>query len=413
MSTKDVRDFGARVDGQSDDTDAINDAIAAAGPGDTVYIPAGTARVASDSGSAVSVDDSVADNVTIAGAGPDTLVEMGDVNDSNNCWCIGVDASGGTISGLEIRDMRISGNKALNGNKSSFGMEVYPPGDGHDMYIHDVAFIDSSGKGLGINGGTVKLERITATGNTRHGIGLRVPSRPWGEWAVHATDILAENNDGLGIDHNGGSARVERFWLENNGQGGAKVPRRAKESWWETGTFVRNRTMGFRFNGDHENQRYTPMRIHLTDVIAREHPYGGFWLGGDVVYDIDRIVSLGNNLDDQQHSNIDVVHDAKLRAKSIYSADAGHGDGMFFSSDGNSTISNYVHANNPHGPISGPNESNVDIETMETGYPPDMSLPQKDQLGAWSSGQQQESYDVSLSLGAGGIQTAGGLIQTK
>lgn len=413
MSTHDIRDFGARVDGRSDDTDAINAAIDAAGPSDTVLIPAGTTRVAADSGPAVSIDGSIADDVTIAGAGPDTLVEMGDVDDSSNSRCIGIDAGGGTIHGLEIRDMRISGNKTLNSNNSSFGLELYPRGDGHDIYIRDVAVVDSSGKGLGAGGGTVRLERITATGNTRHGIEIRTSSRSWGEWAVHATDILAENNGGLGIDHNGGSARVERFWLENNGQGGAKVPRRAKESWWKEGTFVRNRTMGFRFNGDYTDQRYSPMRIHLADVIAREHPWAGFWLGGDVEYDIDRLVSVENNLDDEQHSNIDVVHEAKIQAESLYSADAGHGTGMFVSSEAHSTISRYQHANNPHGAINGPNQSNVDIDTMESGRPPTLSLPQKDELGAWSNTRQRVSHDIALTLEAGGINTAGGLIQTR
>jgi len=246
-----------------------------------------------------------------------------------------------------------------------------------------------------------------------HGIGLRVSDRPWGEWAAYATDILAENNGGLGIDHNGGSARIERFWLENNGQGGAKVPRKAKESWWKNGTFVRNRTMGFRFNGNYKTQHYSPMRIHLTNVIAREHPYAGFWLGGDVEYDIDQLVSVENNLNDEQHSNIDVIHEAKLQADSMYSADAGHGNGMFVASDAQSTISQYLHANNPDGPITGPDQSNVNIDTMESGRPPTLSLPEKDALGAWSNKDTQESYNAALTLEAGGINTTGGLIQTK
>ncbi|MGM0718095.1 MAG: hypothetical protein ACQET5_13190 [Halobacteriota archaeon] len=361
----------------------------------------------------MSIDGSIADDVAIAGVGPDTLVEMGDVDDSRNSRCIGIDASGGTIRGLEIRDMRISGNKSVNSNKSSFGLEVHPRGDGHDIYIHDVAAIDSSGKGFAIGGGTVRLERITATGNTRHGVEFRAPSRSWGEWAVHASDVLAENNGGLGIDHNGGSAFIERFWLENNGQGGAKVPWKVKESWWKDGTFVRNRTMGFRFNGDYSNQRYSPMRIHLNNVRAREHPYGGFWLAGDVEYDIDDLVSIENNRNDEQHSNIDVRHKAKLKAGSIYAADAGYGTGMFFASDSQSTISRYQHANNPDGPISGPDQSNVDIKTMESGRPPAQSLPQKDELGAWSNNTSPKSYSATLSLDGGGIHTAGGLIQTR
>lgn len=375
-------EYGVKADGQTDDTDAIQSVINDVNSGETILLPSGTIRVMSDSGSALSIDGSIPENVTLAGRGSETFIEMGDVDDSSISRCIGVDASGASINGLEIRDMRISGNKTDNNNYSSFGLEIYPPGDGHDIYIHDIEVVDSSGKGIGIRGGNVRLERITATGNTRHGIGLRVAERSQGEWAVKATDILAMNNGGLGIDHNGGSARIERFWLEGNGQGGAKFPRRAKETWWINGTFADNETMGWRFNGDHTNQLHNPMRAHFDNCLTRDNAWSGWACGGNVVYDIGTIVSIGDNKGDNQQAAIILHEEARGSAEEIYVSNP-TGYALSATTYRDFTIGKLT--KDPGTTVYKPRGSGLTIENQVNGDPPDLDLPEKNELGAWSN----------------------------
>ncbi|MFB6223464.1 MAG: glycosyl hydrolase family 28-related protein [Haloarcula sp.] len=379
-SHHDIRDYGARVDGETDDTGAINDALAATGPGETVVFPAGKTRVWANERGAITLDGSVADDVTITGAGRSTVVELLSTNDSRNQWCFGIDGSGSPIRGLTIRNMRISGNKHENSNRSAFGINMYPGGTGHSILIEDIETFDSSGKGLSVNGGEIRLNRITSHGNTGHGINLKGANTEWGSVPVTVTNAVCVDNAGTGIDHNEGSASIDGFWLENNA-GGNKVTSKAKESWWRNGTFLRNGIGGFRYNGPVETQDYNPMRIHLDDLLSVENHHSGFYFAGDVRYDIGTIVARRNNTGNEDRGNVHITGQADIDAEAIYSENALHGYGLFYYSDSNSNAELYQHTGNPEKSIGG-NLKNLQLEESVEGAAPDISTPSKSDLGA-------------------------------
>lgn len=379
----DIREYGAELDGETDDTAAINDAIEDAEAGDTVFFPPGTIRVRSEKGGAILVDDSVPDGVTLLGGGEETVIEMLDVDDESNQWCLGVRRDK-PVKELEIRNMRISGNKAANGNKSAFGInikDVEYGESGHDILIEDVETFDCAGRGIGVRVGNVELNRVTSRGNTRHGINPMLDRElPEGEWSFHARNVLCENNGGTGIDHNRGSAKFERFWLENNASGN-KVTREAKESWWSNGRFVDNGHAGFRYNGPIEKQTHTPMHLHLDNLVSEGSQRSGFYLGGDVQYDIGTIVARGNNAGDEGRSNVQMIAKAVIDADEIYATNAVNGHGLFYYSDEESRIGLYQHSGNPKGGFDG-KESNVAIERTAEGRAPSLDVPDKTEVGA-------------------------------
>src|SRR6056297_1814643 len=108
MATLNVQDYGAVGDGNTDDTAAINDAIADAGTGDTVLIPATADDYLVSTGNRAAVDfTGVADGVTITGEGPGSRLRMDDVTDGKNQWVLGAEADKGALSGITIRRLTL------------------------------------------------------------------------------------------------------------------------------------------------------------------------------------------------------------------------------------------------------------------------------------------------------------------
>src|SRR6056297_2238928 len=115
MATLNVQDYGAVGDGNTDDTAAINDAIADAGTGDTVVIPATADDYLVSTGNRAAVDfTGIADDVTITGEGPGSSLKMDDVTDGYNQWVIGAEADKGSLSGVTIQKLIVDGNRDQN-----------------------------------------------------------------------------------------------------------------------------------------------------------------------------------------------------------------------------------------------------------------------------------------------------------
>ena len=93
MSTLNVRDYGAEGDGQTDDTDAIQQAIEDASAGDTVFIPATEESYLVSASNRAAVDfTTVADDVTISGEGIESRLRMANTRDDRNQWVLGAEA---------------------------------------------------------------------------------------------------------------------------------------------------------------------------------------------------------------------------------------------------------------------------------------------------------------------------------
>ncbi len=418
MATLDIRDYGAKVDGSTDDTRAVQDALDAASPGDTVYLPEGTIRIfplSGDSGSCITVDENHS-GVTLRGSGPNTTLKiLGGVDTSVHTFMIRLDMNNPSpITDFTMRDFVVDGNKSANPSRSVIGIDGYPGGSGHDVLIEDMVVQNCSESGFMMFGGYVRFNRCTARYNSLHGFGLRPDyATSWGDWDIYATNLLAHDNGGLGADHNNGSVKVENFWFENNDQGGAKVPWPVKESWWLNGTFAKNPTEGFRWNGaSYTDQDYRPMRIHLDNVVAEDNGWSGFWLAGDVEYDVGTMVARRNNSTNHHQGNVDVYALSELNADHIYSADPVHGATLFYSSDRHSVVSNLYHSGvTAEDVVAGDQQENLTVDNTTESEPIQVPRPARDEVGAWSTTAPETS--AVLRANGGALESSGGILNTN
>lgn len=118
----DIRDYGAAVDGQTDDSDAIMKAFDAAAPSGTVYFPAGDILIGSSSriGLGLQADHNA---LTLEGAGYDqTRIVMAGGHDKVH---FGIDARvSSAVDSLSFRDLTLDGNGLAQDNRIGIGVEV-------------------------------------------------------------------------------------------------------------------------------------------------------------------------------------------------------------------------------------------------------------------------------------------------
>lgn len=216
-----VHDFGARGDGITDDTKAIQSALDAAETGGgTVYMPAGEYRVKGD-GDAGHGALLIRDNVTLTGDGMGmTVVKVVD-GYSDKLTGIIRTPSGQVNHDVTIRDLSIDGNRAKTSNEiDGFFAGVKPddPRADTNITVERVEIRDCSRYGFdpherinnlnisdGIShdngydgvaydmiiGGTLK--NMVTYDNDRHGINVVTSSR----------DVLLENNVSYDNGRNG------------------------------------------------------------------------------------------------------------------------------------------------------------------------------------------------------------------
>lgn len=384
----DIREYGAAVDGESDDTTAVVDAIEAAEPGDTVLFPSGTTVVSSRQGNgplpevnwgpAIYLDSSNS-GVTLQGEGRDSRIQMaGGHPADDHSFVIQIDCEN-EVENVEVRDLTINGNRSKNPQYSVIGLTCWPGGAQNDVLVENVWAEYCPAIGIQLRAAGTRMNHCTTMNNGRHGINLSNKSAIQ-DPIVQATNVLSINNGGLGIDHNGGTATLDGFYLAGNQQGGMKFSRNATETTVKNGYFVANRTMGFRYNGSRPPDETIP--VQMDNVIAKNNGYAGFWLSGNTSYDLGYVISEGNNISGQQEGNIEVRGRAEVSADDVVSSNASNGYGIYFHSEKETSIDRYIHLNNPMGAYSGAELYNLDIreELEERVIEPNM--PDIDDLGA-------------------------------
>jgi hypothetical protein len=147
-STVNVRDFGAKGDGVTDDSYAIKAAISALpGTGGTVMIPAGTYIVSSINVGPFRPIDLSRDNVTITGDGMDsTVLKMAPGSYPTAAFMILVNrTSGNTIKNLTL-DMNVTASGGtFYSDEQSHGIRVV---SSSDIRIDGVRFRNTPGDGI-------------------------------------------------------------------------------------------------------------------------------------------------------------------------------------------------------------------------------------------------------------------------
>ncbi len=364
----DIREYGAAVDGQTDDTVAVAEAIEAAEPGETVFFPAGTTVVSArhgigpdpedDWGPAVYLDSSNS-GVTLQGEGRNSKIQMaGQHPADHNSFVIQIDCET-AVENVAVQDLTIDGNRSENPSYTIIGISCWPGGSHSDVLIENIWAQDCPEIGIQLRAAGTRINHCTAMNNGRHGINLSNRSIIQ-DPSVEATNVLSINNGGLGINHNGGDALLDRFYSAGNHQGGMKFSWNAANTTVTNGFFVANRTMGFRYNGSDPPDE--TIRVKLDNIVAKNNGYAGFWLSGDARYDVGCLVAEGNNISGEQEGNIEVLGRAEVSAADIISSNAANGYGFYYRSERQTSIERYSHINNALGGFDGSTLHNLDIK---------------------------------------------------
>lgn len=152
MAIFNVRDFGAKGDGQTDDTAAIGKAIAAckAAGGGTIEMPAGTYIVRGDAANPSKGPIELSSNMTLSGAGMgETVIKLADHFDARINGIVRTALE--TVDNVTVTGLTIDGNRANNTG-------------------HQAGFICGIKEGSGKTQSNITLDKVEARDCTAYGI---------------------------------------------------------------------------------------------------------------------------------------------------------------------------------------------------------------------------------------------------
>jgi len=397
-SLTDVRDFGAAVDGTTDDTQAVRDAIDAVGPGGTVYFPSGTMLVSADDkteegAKAIEVrGDDLADDVTFRGDGEESVIRLDGGHEDNHGLFSWKPESG--ISGHVVRDLTVDGNRdeqpadpENDDNGLNLGVSEAGSDDATvDITFRDVRSVDANTEGFTFLQGGCVAERCTASGAGKHGFGIDTydktgPVRP----PVVVRNSHAYDCDIYGIDCSGGTTLVEDCVLEENGWG-MKTTGQVIDATYRRVRLANNDSIGYQRN-DTPTETGEAATVEFDHVVARLNGDQGFRFGRDTEYAVGTITALGNNGAGSGSGNIAIMDNATVTADEVRSFDAQTGAGIHYWSTEQSTISRYVNFGNRNGPFDGEIEKLV-VRAVDVDVPNDIvdsiatgPVPSADEVG--------------------------------
>ncbi|WP_254838772.1 glycoside hydrolase family 55 protein [Natronomonas marina] len=369
----DVRDFGAAVDGETDDTEAVRSAIAHAGPGETVFFPSGTTLVSSlDSEDTAAVrlhGDDLPENLTLAGTGKDAVLRM-DGGHSGHHQLFFIEVAGG-IEGLEIRDLRLDGNRDEQPGE---------PGSGGHAIISDSA--DSDDVPVSVLIENVWVERWNQSGITPHHGGFVVNQCTVRECSKHGispdswydvhkyeppievrncycyrngTDSRAPT---YGIDVSGGKVLVEDCVCEGNAQGTKTTPD-VIEATYRRVRLTDNEINGYLRPGSEGNTDERGV-VRFEDVVSEGNGSRGFRLGAYTDYVVPEGSAIVARANARQGDNILVTQDAAFDASTVWSTCAQSGYGLNSPTRGSSRVGTYYHFDNAAGPLGDLNNTKIE-----------------------------------------------------
>ncbi|MFC7229549.1 hypothetical protein N0B31_19280 [Salinirubellus salinus] len=242
----DIRAYGAAVDGETDDLEAVQTALEkAAEVGGTVLVPKGTTVISNaiDLGPRHS-------GVTLRGVGYDSHVRLAGGHRDNH-YGILVDSEGGdSIVNLTIEGLRLDGNRDNQVREHGLGIQI-ARGNGNEVdrgiVVRNVWSHDWMLEGLGVRRGGVMVRDVRVWNNRLHGIGVNHES----EATNVISGVYAWNNGLYGIDV-GGSGRniVTDFVLVNNGWGFKTGGGKPDMTIFANGSAVGNKHFGFQMTDD-------------------------------------------------------------------------------------------------------------------------------------------------------------------
>lgn len=400
MTVLNVQDFGAVGDGSTDDTQAIQDAIDAAGEGDEVYVPAtGSSYIVTGWDSIINVDSSN-DGVRLYGNGEESRIEFGGGNDGRNVFMISVDAGDDGLEGFVMEHLTLDGgigNVEGDPNVAS-AVQVRSPGAGAegnvDITVRDVRATNCYGNGIDIGAAGTTVTNCTAENNRQHGFGMETSDDPFQDPPVRFERCLARGNGFgggyYGMDLSGGKAVAEDCVLrDNEGAGATKcsvgsdhmVYRRCRLTSNEGHTFQNTSGEGATVVFDRIVAEDNVDCMRLTEDGTYRVPEGS------------ELVFVDNGPD--VRGGLYLTHDSVLEADdaTIWINGQTGGAGLRASSDGSgSRVGTYYHADNEDGAVS--NDQNISFGTVARDLKTDLDgVPTADQVGAWTGAESDTGGD--------------------
>jgi outer membrane murein-binding lipoprotein Lpp len=351
-ATLDIRDFGAAVDGQTDDTEAVRSALDAADPGDTVFFPEGTTRVGDGYKRSIWMDDTHS-GITLQGTGEDTVIKQaGGHSENNQVLYIEGDTNPRDIT---IRNLRVDGNRSNNAERTTTGFLAWPSGNTENILVENVWIENCSLNAFQMSTGGVTVKNCTARHNTVHGF---APSSPDPSIIV-VRDVLSYDNR-MGIDDSSGNTFIDGFVIRDC-LFGMKNTRHTQRTIIKNGVIKNCDSVGYRMNIPDSSWPDTPGDVTIDNVVSEGHGDWAFRFDENANFTIGTILARNSNTNGSEPGQIGVLNQSTVTAEDIHSYDAANGAGLHYSSTESSRVSRYTHAGNPGGPINGPTTSLLDI----------------------------------------------------
>jgi hypothetical protein len=395
----DIREFGAAVDGTTDDTQAVRDAIDAVGTDGSVYFPAGTTLVSADDkteegAKAIKVrGDDLPDGVTFRGDGEESVVRLDGGHEDNHglfAW-----KPEGGISGHVVRDLTVDGNRdeqPADPENDDNGLNLVVSEAASDDATVDITFrnvwsVDANTECFTFLQGGCVADRCTARGAGKHGFGIDT----YGNVGPVLPPVVVRNShafdcDLYGIDCSGGTSLVEDCVLEDNGLG-TKTTGQVYEATYRRVRIANNDSIGYQRN-DTPTETGENAKVELDHVVAQSNGGRGFRFGRDTEYTVGTVTALGNNSDGEGTGNIAIMDNAAVVADEVRSFNAASGAGIHYWSSASSTISLYVNFGNRNGPFDGKLE-NLIVRAIDVDVPSSVvdsvtfgSAPNSSEVGA-------------------------------
>lgn len=381
----DIRDFGAEVNGKTDDTEAVREALDAAERGQTVFFPEGTTLVSGLGGTGLLSSIQLTDEhsgITLGGVGPGSVIKQTGGHEKNNpVLYVKGDADPKDIT---IRDLRIDGNRENNADRTTLGFLAWPPGDTENILVENVWVENCSATAFQASTGGVHINHCTARYNTMHGFN---PDTSNPRSPIRVTNVLSHHNDNYGIDDSSGNSYIDGFVVHNCTYG-VKNTRDTKKTVIKNGIIRNCETNGYTTNIPNDNWPSHRPNITIDNVLSEGHGNWAFRFSENADYDIGTITARDSNKNGSQPAQIAILDDSLVDATDIRSYQAASGAGLYYNSNRESSIQNYFHLENPAGSLAGAQVSRLEIAANHISTVEEMNAlgtPDESNVGAMAT----------------------------